>query len=146
MLDQIRYPTNGSGMPANLVKGQEADDVAAYVALCAAATDKQACPESSTGTGRQGALRLARLPGLPLARRYEVDGPDVQGPLRLDREAHERPDASRPTSSTCSMSILDPGQGDRLGLPAGRDDAVIKKGQVSKDDAKTLVDFIKQQK
>ena len=32
VLDQIHYPTEGSGMPANLVTGEDADAVAAYVA------------------------------------------------------------------------------------------------------------------
>src|SRR4030095_28526 len=55
VLDPLRYPTKGSGMPANLVKGQQADDVAAYVALCAASTDKKGGPRiAAPGNGGEG--------------------------------------------------------------------------------------------
>jgi cbb3-type cytochrome c oxidase subunit III len=47
--DQIKYPTRGSGMPANLVKGADRDDVAAYVAQCAGSNDATLCPGTKGG-------------------------------------------------------------------------------------------------
>jgi cytochrome c553 len=49
VLDQIRFPREGSVMPADLVEGDDAVNVAAYVAKCAAADpeneqDRLACP------------------------------------------------------------------------------------------------------
>lgn len=48
---QIAYPetetaTGGPGMPANLVEGQDADDVAQYVAQCAGAPDCGVAPSA----------------------------------------------------------------------------------------------------
>ena len=76
-------------MPANLVKGQDAYDVAAYVAQCAASTDKATCPGIVTGSGGMGPTPRSAA-RMPFARRLAVQRPDVQGPLRHDREAHER--------------------------------------------------------
>ena len=42
VLDQIAHPRNGSAMPAGLVKGTKARDVAAYVAYAAARAGKDA--------------------------------------------------------------------------------------------------------
>jgi cytochrome c6 len=47
--DQIKYPTRGSGMPANLVTGSDRDDVAAYIAQCAGSTDATLCPGAQGG-------------------------------------------------------------------------------------------------
>ena len=66
-------------MPADLVEGEDAEDVAAYVAKCAASTDKAACPGVARRQRRRGPLRLARLPGLPLARRLALERADLQG-------------------------------------------------------------------
>jgi cbb3-type cytochrome c oxidase subunit III len=49
--DQIAYPSRGSGMPANLVTGDDRDAVAAYVAQCAGSTDKTLCPGATGGGG-----------------------------------------------------------------------------------------------
>ena len=49
VLDQIRFPTSVSGMPANLVKGQDAYDVAAYVASVAGKKIKGGAKTGGTG-------------------------------------------------------------------------------------------------
>ena len=53
VLDQIYYPTTGSGMPAKLVEGEEADAVAAYVADVAGdpAAIKAAAAKKPTSKG-----------------------------------------------------------------------------------------------
>jgi mono/diheme cytochrome c family protein len=53
VLDQIHYPTEGSGMPANLVTGEDAEAVAAYVADVAGdpAAIKAAAAKKPTGKG-----------------------------------------------------------------------------------------------
>jgi mono/diheme cytochrome c family protein len=47
--EQIAYPGIGLGMPADLVQGQDADDVAYFVARCAANTDDPACKPQEGG-------------------------------------------------------------------------------------------------
>jgi mono/diheme cytochrome c family protein len=53
VLDQIYYPTTGSGMPAKLVEGEEAEAVAAYVADVAGDPEaiKAAAAKKPTGKG-----------------------------------------------------------------------------------------------
>jgi mono/diheme cytochrome c family protein len=53
VLDQIYYPTTGSGMPAKLVEGEEAEAVAAYVAGVAGDPEaiKAAAAKKPTGKG-----------------------------------------------------------------------------------------------
>ncbi len=48
--DQISYPGKGTGMPANLVTGDDRESVAAYVAQCAGSTDPSLCK----GAGAKG--------------------------------------------------------------------------------------------
>ena len=73
--DQIRYPTTGSGMPANLVDGQDADDVSAYVALCAASTDKKSCPGPRPAPGGEGLYASLGCQGC-----HSLDGTKSSGP------------------------------------------------------------------
>ena len=53
VLDQIYYPTEGSGMPAKLVEGEDAEAVAAYVADVAGDPEaiKAAAAKKPTGKG-----------------------------------------------------------------------------------------------
>lgn len=53
VLDQIYYPTEGSGMPAKLVEGEDAEAVAAYVAEVAGDPEaiKAAAAKKPTGKG-----------------------------------------------------------------------------------------------
>ena len=144
--DQIRYPTKGSGMPANLVKGQQADDVAAYVALCAASTDKQACPGiATTGTGGKGLYTSLGCQGC-----HSVDGSKSTGPTfkGLSGSKVQLTNGKTVTADDKYLldSIIDPDLDIVKGYQPGVMTSVVKKGQVSKDQAQQLVDFIKQQK
>jgi cbb3-type cytochrome c oxidase subunit III len=47
--EQIAYPGIGLGMPADLVEGEDADDVAYFVAECAANADDPVCAPPSGG-------------------------------------------------------------------------------------------------
>jgi cytochrome c2 len=148
--DQIKYPTAGSGMPANLVKGQEADDVAAYVALCAAADpnnadDKAACPGIVTGTGGKGLYASLGCQGC-----HSLDGSRSTGPTfkGLYGSKVQLTNGKTVTADEKYLldSILDPDLDIVQGYQPGVMTSVIKKGQVPKDQAQQLVDFIKQQK
>jgi mono/diheme cytochrome c family protein len=150
VLDQIRFPTTESGMPANLVEGQEAEDVAAYVARCAAADpedaeDKAACPGIVVGTGGMGLYASLGCQGC-----HSLDGTPSSGPtfkglfgstVKLTNGQSVKADDAYLTES-----ITDPDKEIVTGFQPGVMTAVIPKGQVSEADAKTLVDFIKQQK
>ena len=144
--DQIKYPTAGSGMPANLVKGQQADDVAAYVALCAASTDKQACPGIAvTGTGGEGLYTSLGCQGC-----HSLDGSKSTGPTfkGLAGSKVQLTNGKTVTADDKYLldSIIDPDADIVKGYQPGVMTSVVKKGQVSKDQAQQLVDFIKQQK
>jgi mono/diheme cytochrome c family protein len=147
VLDQIRFPTTGSGMPANLVKGQDASDVAAYVARCAAATakDKAACPGVAAGSGGMGLYASLGCQGC-----HSLDGSPSSGPtfkgLGGSTVKLTNGQAVKADDKYLLESILDPDKLIVTGYQPGVMSAVIKKGQVSPTDAKTLVDFIKQQK
>ena len=143
--DQIRYPTKGSGMPANLVKGQQADDVAAYVALCAASTDKQACPGIAAAPGGQGLYATLGCQGC-----HSLDGSKSTGPTfkGLSGSKVQLTNGKTVTADDKYLidSIVDPDLDIVKGYQPGIMTSVIKKGQISQDQAKELVDFIKQQK
>jgi mono/diheme cytochrome c family protein len=144
--DQIKYPTKGSGMPANLVKGTEADDVAAYVALCAASTDKQACPGiASAGKGGQGLYASLGCQGC-----HSLDGSKSTGPTfkGLSGSKVQLTNGKTVTADDKYLldSIIDPDLDIVKGYQPGVMTSVIKKGQVPRDQAQQLVDFIRQQK
>jgi len=146
VLDQIRYPTKGSGMPANLVKGQQAEDVAAYVALCAASTDKQACPGlANVGKGGEGLYA-----SLGCQSCHSLDGSKSTGPTfkGLFGSKVQLTNGKTVTADDKYLldSIVDPDLEIVKGYQPGVMTAVIKKGDVPKDQAQQLVDFIKQQK
>lgn len=143
VLDQIRYPTKGSGMPANLVKGQEADDVAAYVALCAASTDKQACPGiASAGKGGEGLYA-----SLGCQSCHSIDGSKSTGPTfkGLYNSKVQLTNGQSVTADDKYLldSIIDPDKEIVQGYQPGVMTSVVKKGQVPQDQAQQLVDFIK---
>jgi cytochrome c2 len=144
--DQIKYPTKVSGMPANLVTGQQADDVAAYVALCAASTDKQACPGlAAAGTGGKGLYASLGCQGC-----HSLDGSKSTGPTfkGLYGSKVQLTNGKTVTADEKYLldSIMDPDLDIVKGYQPGVMTSVIKKGQVPKDQAQQLVDFIKQQK
>ena len=148
VLDQIRFPTSVSGMPANLVKGQQAEDVAAYVAQCAAADpkkDKAACPGLVAGSGGMGLYASLGCQGC-----HSLDGSPSSGPtfkglfgsmVKLTNGQTVKAD-----DQYLIDAIIDPDKQIVAGYQPGVMSAVVQKGAVSEADAKTLVDFIKKQK
>jgi mono/diheme cytochrome c family protein len=54
VLDQIYYPTEGSGMPAKLVTGEDAEAVAAYVAEVAGDPEAMKAAAAKKPTGKGG--------------------------------------------------------------------------------------------
>ena len=150
VLDQIRFPTTGSGMPANLLEGQDAEDVAAYVARCSAADpndpdDKAACPGIVAGTGGMGLYVSLGCQGC-----HSLDGSPSSGPtfkglfgsnVKLTNGQTVKAD-----DAYLLEAIVDPDKEIVTGFQPGVMSAVIPKGQVSEADAKMLVDFIKEQK
>jgi cytochrome c2 len=145
VLDQIRYPTTGSGMPANLVKGQDADDVAAYVALCAASTDKRACPGIAVAPGAAGLYASLGCQGC-----HSIDGSKSSGPTfkGLSGSKVKLTNGQTVTADDAYLleSILDPDKQVVQGYQPGVMSSVVKKGQIPEDQAKQLVEFIKKQK
>jgi mono/diheme cytochrome c family protein len=142
VLDQIRYPTKGSGMPANLVKGQDAQDVAAYVA--SAVGKKPPAPPSAQATGKE------LYSSLGCQSCHSLDGTRSTGPTFKGLFGSKVKLTSGQTVSADEAyllaSILDPDKQIVQGFQPGVMSGVIKKGQVSAADVKKLVDFIKQQK
>jgi mono/diheme cytochrome c family protein len=145
VLDQIRYPTSISGMPANLVTGQQAEDVAAYVAQCAASKDETACPGIVAGSGGMGLYASLGCQGC-----HSLDGSASSGPtfkgLFGSTEKLTGGQTAKADDQYLLEAILDPDKQIVAGYQPGVMSAVIKKGQVSEADAKLLVDFIKKQK
>jgi mono/diheme cytochrome c family protein len=141
VLDQIHYPTKGSGMPADLVTGDDAESVAAYVADVAGKEVKGG-PPAGTGEGLfaslgcQGchSLNGAKGTGPPLNGIFGKRSKLTTGQSVLVNEAY------------LIESIRDPDAQAVAGYQPGVMSAVIKKGQVSQADAKKLADFIKSKK
>jgi mono/diheme cytochrome c family protein len=142
VLDQIRYPTNGSGMPANLVTGQDADDVSAYVALCAASTDTKACPGTALGSGGEGLYASLGCQGC-----HSIDGSKSSGPTfkGLYGKKEQLTNGQTVTADDAYLleSILDPDKQIVKGYQPGVMSSVVKPHSVPEDQAKQLVDFIK---
>jgi mono/diheme cytochrome c family protein len=141
VLDQIRYPTEGSVMPANLVEGEDAEAVAAYVASVAG-KEVEGGPAAGTGEGLftqlgcQGCHSLEgakgtgpALNGIAGKPRKLADGKSVVANDAYLIEAIRNPDAK----------IV---QGYQPGVMS----AVVKPNQVSEADAKKLTNFIKSKK
>jgi mono/diheme cytochrome c family protein len=142
VLDQIRYPTKGSGMPANVVKGQDAQDVAAYVA--SAVGKKPSAPPAGQATGK------GLYASLGCQSCHSLDGTRSTGPTfkGLFGSKVKLTSGQTVTADEAYLleSILDPDKQIVQGFQPGVMSGVIKKGQVSAADAKKLADFIKQQK
>ena len=147
VLDQIRFPRHGSAMPANLVRGSEAEDVAAYVAKCAASTDKTACPGAAAGGGGGG---KGLYTSLGCQSCHSLDGSRSTGPTFKGLFGSKVKLTNGQTVSADEAflleSIVDPDKTIVAGYQPGVMTSVIKKGQVSDADAKKLVQFIKGQK
>jgi cytochrome c2 len=147
VLDQIRFPTTGSGMPADLVEGDEAVDVAAYVAKCAGADpkneqDRLACPDIVAKPGGEGLYASLGCQGC-----HSIDGSASSGPTfkglfnsMVTLTSRQKVKADE---KYLLESILDPDKQIVKGYQPGVMSAVVPKGSVPPDQAQELVDYIK---
>jgi mono/diheme cytochrome c family protein len=141
VLDQIRYPTEGSGMPADLVEGEDAEAVAAYVASVAG-KEVEGGPAGGTGEalftqlGCQGCHSLEGAKGT---------GPPLNGIAGKPRKLADGKTAVA-NDAYLLEAIRDPDAKIVQGYQPGVMTAVVRPNQVSEPDAKKLTDFIKSQK
>jgi mono/diheme cytochrome c family protein len=126
VFDQIYYPTEGSGMPAKLVTGADAEAVAAYVADVAGDPEKM---RAARGGGTGESIFAARCQSCHSLEGARGTGPPLNGLQRPDAYILE--------------SILDPDAKIAAGYQPGIMSAAIPKGSVSEADARKLVAFIK---
>ena len=147
VLDQIRFPTTNSGMPADLVTGDDAVDVAAYVARCAGATRKriQRPRRSARTSSWRRAEKACTSRWAAKAATRSTARPPAGRPsraLRLDGRADQRTEGE---GRRAVPARLDHGsrQADREGLQPGVMASAVPKGSVPADQAQQLVDYIK---
>jgi len=142
VLDQIRFPRKGSVMPADLLEGDDAVDVAAYVAKCAASTDKVACPGIAAGTGGEGLYTSLGCVGC-----HSIDGSPSSGPTLKGVYNSMVPLANgqkvKADEKYLLESILDADKQIVKGYQPGVMSAVIAPGSVPQEQAQALVDYIK---
>jgi mono/diheme cytochrome c family protein len=141
VLDQIYYPTKGSGMPADLVTGDDAEAVASYVAEVAGKEVKGGPPP---GTG-EGLFASLGCQGCHSLTGVKGTGPALNG--IFGKQSKLTTGQSVPVNEAYLIrSIRDPDAQIVSGYQPGVMSAVIRKDQVSQADAKKLADFIKAQK
>lgn len=147
VLDQIRFPTEGSGMPADLVTGSDAEDVAAYVAQCAGAdpeveADRLACPGIVAKPGGEGLYTSLGCQGC-----HSIDGSASSGPTfkGLFNSMVELTNGQTVKADEQYLldSILDPDKHIVKGYQPGVMTSAVPKGSVPQDQAQELVDYIK---
>jgi cytochrome c2 len=147
VLDQIRFPTTNSGMPADLVTGDDAVNVAAYVARCAAAdpkneADKAACPGIAVKPGGEGLYTSLGCQGC-----HSIDGSASSGPTfkGLFDSMVELTTGQKVKADEKYLldSILDPDKQIVKGYQPGVMSAVVPKGSVPPDQAQQLVNYLK---
>ena len=147
VLDQIRFPRKGSVMMPDLVEGSDAEDVAAYVAQCAAADpndaqDKLECPGIVAGTGGEGLYTSLGCLGCHSIDGSASSGPTLKGVFN-SMETLTNGQKVKADEQYLLESILDPDKQIVKGYEPGVMSAVIQKGQVPQDQAQALVDYIK---
>jgi cytochrome c2 len=142
VLDQIRFPTTNSGMPADLLTGDDAVNVAAYVAKCAGSTDKTACPDIVAKPGGEGLYSSRGCQGC-----HSIDGSASSGPTfkGLFDSTVELTNGQKVKADEKYLldSILDADKQIVKGYQPGVMSAVVPKGSVSQEQAQQLVDYIK---
>ena len=147
VLDQIRFPREGSVMPADLLEGQDAVDVAAYVAQCAAADpeneqDRLACPGIVVKPGGEGLYTSLGCLGC-----HSIDGTPSSGPTLKGVFNSMVPLANGQSVKADEQylleSILDADKQIVKGYQPGVMSAVVPPGSVPQDQAQDLVDYIK---
>ena len=147
VLDQIRFPTTGSGMPADLVTGDAAVDVAAYVAKCAGANpkieaDRLACQDIVVKPGGEGLYSSRGCQGC-----HSIDGSASSGPtfkgLFGSTVTLTNGQKVKADEQYLLDSILDPDKQIVKGYQPGVMVSAVPKGSVPQDQAQELVDYIK---
>jgi mono/diheme cytochrome c family protein len=114
VLDQIRLAI--SPMPKNIVRGQDAEDVATYVAKVAGVHGAEAKPAPSTATGGAALFTsngCTSCHTLKAAKATGKIGPD------LDKLPAEAARAKQPLASFVKTSIVDPNAYIEPGFPKG---------------------------
>ncbi len=139
--DQIEIPS--PPMPANLVKGGDAADVAAFVAKCAATTCAGLATGPPPGSGPGGKLYVS----LGCQSCHSLDGSKSTGPTFKGLYG-SKVQLTGGKSVTANMaylieSIVDPDKQIVQGYSRGIMSATIKPHSVSMANAKALVQFIK---
>ena len=129
VFDQIYYPTAGSGMPAKLVTGEDAEAVAAYVADVAGDPEKM---KAAQGGGTGESIFEARCQSCHSLEGAKGTGPPLNGTKRDDAYLLE--------------SIVEPDAKIAPGYQPGIMSRAVPPGSVSEQDAKKLVAFIKTKK
>jgi cytochrome c2 len=147
VLDQIRFPRDGSVMQPDLVEGQDAVDVAAFVAKCAAADpeneqDKLACPGIVAKPGGEGLYTSLGCQGC-----HSIDGSPSSGPTLKGVFNSMVPLANGQSVKADDQylleSILDADKQIVKGYQPGVMSAVVPPGSVTQEQAQELVDYIK---
>jgi cytochrome c oxidase subunit II len=147
VLDQIRFPTTGSGMPADLLTGDDAVDVAAYVGRCAGADpnnaqDRLACQNLVTKPGGEGLYSSLGCQGC-----HSIDGSASSGPTfkGLFGSTVELTNGQKVKADEQYLldSILDPDKQIVKGHQPGVMTSAVPKGSVQQEQAQELVDYIK---
>ena len=129
VFNQILYPTEGSGMPAELVTGDDAEAVASYVASVAGVPEIM---RAARGGGSAEEIFNARCASCHSLEGKKGTGPHLNGLAKPD--------------AYILQSIRDPDAQIAPGFQPGIMSAAIPKGSVSEADAKKLVAFIKTHK
>jgi cytochrome c2 len=138
VLDQIRYPTDGSGMPADLVEGDDAEAVATYVASVAG-KEIEGGPAAGTGEGLFTQLGCQGCHSLEGAK---GTGPALNGIAGKPRKLADGKSVPA-TDAYLLESIRNPDAAIVQGYQPGVMTAVVRPNQVSEQDAEKLVQFIK---
>ena len=142
--DQIEIPAGV--MPANLVRGADADAVAAFVAKCAAVKCAGLVTGPPPGSGPGGKLYVS----LGCQGCHSLDGSKSTGPtfkgLFGSTVKLTSGKAVKADMAYLIKSIVDPDKEIVQGYARGIMSAAIKPHSVSAANAKTLVQFIKSQK
>jgi mono/diheme cytochrome c family protein len=145
VLDQIRFAI--LPMPANIVRGKDADDVAAYVAAVAGNEKAIAAappPPPVSGPGGKGASLYSSLGcvGCHTTNGRKGVGPTFKG-LYSSKVKLDNGQTVTADETYLVDSIVDPDKQIVDGYAKGVMSSAIKPHQVSQADAKALVDYIK---
>ena len=148
VLDQIRFPTTNSGMPADLVTGDDAVDVAAYVARCAGRDPRTGpkaeleCPNIVVAPGGEGLYVSLGCQGCHSIDGSASSGPTFKGLFGSTVDAHQRTEGE---GRRAVPARLDPRPDKQIvkGYQPGVMSAPSRRARSPQDQAQQLVDYIK---